>query len=68
VRPSRPGLADDYFVPLVQIEQFKQALTGARSVTTVVYDHESGGGEHCQVGAPSLWQATFFDWVAAKFG
>ena len=65
--PVLPG-ADDHFVPLVQVEQFEQALTGARSVTTVVYDHESGGGEHCQVGAPSLWQATFFDWVTTKFG
>jgi hypothetical protein len=43
-------------------------LLGQPELTTVVYDHESGGGEHCQVGAPSLCQATFFDWVTAKFG
>ena len=60
--------AEDHFVPVEQAEQFKQSLTGARSVTTVVYDRASGGAEHCQVGAPSLWQATVFDWLAAKFG
>jgi alpha-beta hydrolase superfamily lysophospholipase len=60
--------ADDHFVPVAQVDEFKKSLTGARSVTTVVFDRESGGSEHCQIGAPSLWQATFFDWVAAKFG
>jgi alpha-beta hydrolase superfamily lysophospholipase len=59
---------DDHFVPVEQVEQFKQSLTHARSVTAVVYDRASGGAEHCQVGAPSLWQATVFDWLAAKFG
>jgi alpha-beta hydrolase superfamily lysophospholipase len=59
---------EDHFVPLEQVEQFKQSLTHARSVTAVVYDRASGGAEHCQVGAPSLWQATVFDWLAAKFG
>ena len=60
--------AEDHFVPLEQVEAFKRSLTHARSVTAVVYDRASGGAEHCQVGAPSLWQATVFDWLAAKFG
>jgi dienelactone hydrolase len=59
---------EDHFVPIEQVEAFKQSLTHARSVTAVVYDRASGGAEHCQVGAPSLWQATAFDWLAAKFG
>ena len=31
-----------------------EALTSARSVTTKIYDRESGGAEHCQLGAPTL--------------
>jgi alpha-beta hydrolase superfamily lysophospholipase len=60
--------ADDHFVPPNQIGEFQKSLTNARSVTTVVFDHASGGGEHCQLGAPSLWQAAIFDWMKAKFG
>jgi alpha-beta hydrolase superfamily lysophospholipase len=60
--------AEDHFVPIEQVDTFKRSLTHAHSVTTVVYDRASGGAEHCQVGAPSLWQATVFDWLAAKFG
>ena len=60
--------ADDHFVPVAQVEQERQALVSARSVTTVVYDRSSGGSLHCQIGAPTLWQATLFDWMAAKFG
>jgi hypothetical protein len=36
-------------------------------VTTVVYDAESGGKEHCQDGAITLWQATVFDWLLSKY-
>jgi alpha-beta hydrolase superfamily lysophospholipase len=58
---------DDHFVPLGQLEEFKQSLVHARSVTTIVFDRASGGGEHCQLGAPSLWHAALFDWLKAKF-
>ncbi len=27
----------------------------------------SGGAEHCQMGAQTLWHANFFDWMSAKF-
>jgi alpha-beta hydrolase superfamily lysophospholipase len=60
--------ADDHFVPQDQVPAFQESLTGARSVTTVVFDRASGGSEHCQIGAPSLWQATLFDWLSAKYG
>ena len=60
--------ADDHFAPLSQVTDLEQQLSGARSVTTVIYDRESGGGEHCQLGAQTLWHADFFDWIEKKFG
>jgi alpha-beta hydrolase superfamily lysophospholipase len=60
--------ADDHFVPHEQVDAFQKSLTAARSVTTVVFDRASGGSEHCQIGAPSLWHATLFDWLEAKYG
>ncbi len=59
--------ADDHFVPVGQVKQFGNSLTQARSVMSVIYDRESGGAEHCQVGAATLWHATFFDWLLLKF-
>ncbi len=58
---------DDHFVPAEQVKQFESSLTQARSVTSVIYDRESGGAEHCQLGAVTLWHATFFDWLAQRF-
>jgi alpha-beta hydrolase superfamily lysophospholipase len=58
---------EDHFVPIEQAAQFEQALTSARSVTTKRYDRASGGAEHCQLGAQTLWHADFFDWMSAKF-
>ncbi len=58
---------EDHFVPIEQVKQMQEALTSARSVTTKIYDRESGGGEHCQMGAPTLWHATLFDWLSEKF-
>jgi pimeloyl-ACP methyl ester carboxylesterase len=59
--------ADDHFVPVEQVKQFEISLSQARSVTSVVYDRESGGAEHCQLGAITLWHAAFFDWLLQKF-
>lgn len=59
--------ANDHFIPVSQVVDFQQKLSGARSVTTVVYDRESGGAEHCQMGAQALWHADFFDWMEKKF-
>ena len=58
---------DDHFVPVEQVKQFENGLTQARSVTSVIYDRGSGGAEHCQLGAVTLWHAVFFDWLAEKF-
>jgi len=60
--------AEDQFIPLGQVKKFQQALVNARSVTTKVYDRATGGHEHSQLGAPTLWQADFFDWIEEKFG
>jgi pimeloyl-ACP methyl ester carboxylesterase len=57
---------DDHFVPVEQVKQFEGSLTQARSVTSIIYDRESGGAEHYQLGAVTLWHATFFDWLAPK--
>lgn len=58
----------DHFVPADQAETFAAAATGARSVETVVFDRISGGAEHCQLGAHTLWHEVFFDWVIRRFG
>ena len=42
---------DDHFVPVEQVKQFEGSLSQARSVTSITYDRESGGAEHCQLGA-----------------
>ena len=56
--------ADDHFIPASQAADFARALTSARSVQLIVYDAASGGAEHCQMGAQSLWHADLFDWIA----
>jgi alpha-beta hydrolase superfamily lysophospholipase len=58
---------DDQFIPFTQIELYQHALVNARSVTTKVYDRASGGHEHSQLGATTLWQSDFFDWIEEKF-
>lgn len=57
----------DHFVPLSQVDDFKKSLTNARSVESVIFSEASGGGEHCQVGATSLWHAKAFDWILRHF-
>jgi alpha-beta hydrolase superfamily lysophospholipase len=59
--------ADDHFVPADQMDLFRKSLTHARSVTAIEFDRASGGSEHCQIGAPSVWQGALFDWLKAKF-
>jgi alpha-beta hydrolase superfamily lysophospholipase len=54
---------DDQFIPLDQIGQFQRALVNARSVTAKTYDRASGGAEHSQLGASTLWQADLFEWL-----
>ena len=57
----------DHFFPVAQVEEFKKALTNARSVTTRVFTKQEGGHEHCQQGAMNLFHGVLFDWIEAKF-
>ncbi|WP_308718798.1 hypothetical protein [Komagataeibacter xylinus] len=57
----------DHFVPVSQADDFAKACTTARSVETVTFATLSGGAEHCQLGAQTLWHATFFSWLISKF-
>lgn len=57
-----PGFAAA-IVLVGQAAEFAASLSAARSVRTIIHDRASGGGEHCQMGAQSLWHADFFDWV-----
>lgn len=58
---------EDEFIPFAQAAAYVEALTGARSVEKVIYDRASGGAEHCQEGASTLWHETFFDWLLRRF-
>jgi pimeloyl-ACP methyl ester carboxylesterase len=58
---------EDQFVPLEQVERYRNSLVNARSVTAKIYDRASGGSEHSQLGASTLWQADLFDWLEEKF-
>jgi len=58
---------EDEFVPVAQVAEYVAALTGARSVEKAIYDRASGGAEHCQEGASTLWHETFFDWLLHRF-
>ena len=54
---------NDHFVSEEVISQTEAAFSQAQSVTSIFYDSQSGGDEHCQAGAMSLWNADFFEWV-----
>jgi pimeloyl-ACP methyl ester carboxylesterase len=58
---------EDEFIPVAQGAAFVAALTGARSVERAYFDRASGGAEHCQEGASTLWHETFFDWLLRRF-
>jgi dienelactone hydrolase len=58
---------EDEGIPIAQVAAYVAALTSARSVETAIYDRASGGAEHCQEGASTLWHETFFDWLLRRF-
>jgi pimeloyl-ACP methyl ester carboxylesterase len=53
----------DHLVPVEQVEKLRSKLVNAKSVTTRIFDVESGGAEHCQIGAFSLFYEELFDWM-----
>lgn len=58
---------EDHFVPKSFLELNKQALTNASDLETILYTKESGGQEHCQVGAMLTWHADVLEWLSKKF-
>ena len=58
---------EDEGIPIAQVAAYVAALTSARSIETAIYDRASGGAEHCQEGASTLWHETFFDWLLRRF-
>jgi pimeloyl-ACP methyl ester carboxylesterase len=57
----------DHFFPVKQVEEFKSKLVNAKSVTTRIFTEEEGAAQHCQLGALTLFQGVFFEWVQDKF-
>ena len=58
---------EDHFIPVKQLDEFARSCTGARSVESFVFNRQSGGAEHCQIGANTLWHEKFFDWIIRRF-
>jgi len=58
---------EDHFIPFHQVADFEKSLVNARSVTTRIFDRDSGGAEHCQCGNTSLVHAAVFDWLLERF-
>jgi predicted esterase len=44
----------DQYIPIERMEQIKNELINAKSVTARVYTKEDGGEQHCQVGNLTL--------------
>lgn len=57
----------DHFIPVELMEKNIAALPNARSLESIVFDVESAGHEHCQVGAEGLLNGAIFDWIAKRF-
>jgi pimeloyl-ACP methyl ester carboxylesterase len=56
----------DHFVPAEMAELSLEAFSSSSDVTLIRYDEESGGSEHCRVGALNLWNADLFEWLAER--
>ena len=54
---------NDHLVPTEQVEKLQKSLVNAKSVTVRILKSEDGGGEHCQMGAFSLFHEALFDWL-----
>jgi dipeptidyl aminopeptidase/acylaminoacyl peptidase len=57
----------DHFVPVGQVDEFKQGLKNARSITVRIFTEEEGGHEQCQIGALSLFHEELFEWIEKRF-
>jgi len=57
---------NDHFVSEELVTQTENGFSQATQVTSIIYDAQSGGDEHCQVGAMSRWNADLFEWVLSN--
>lgn len=58
---------EDHFVPKSFLELNKKALINVTDLETILYTKESGGHEHCQVGAMLTWHTDVLEWLSKKF-
>jgi pimeloyl-ACP methyl ester carboxylesterase len=59
---------NDHFVPIELLELSREAFSNSSELTSIVYGEESGGDEHCQVGAMQLWHGDLFQWIHSHLG
>ena len=59
---------NDHFVNEELVVTTADSFRQAASITSIIYDAQSGADEHCQVGAMHLWSADLFEWVYANLG
>lgn len=59
---------NDHFVNEELVVTTEKSFQQAESITSIIYDEQSGADEHCQVGAMNLWTADFFEWVYDNLG
>ncbi|MEP6390303.1 MAG: alpha/beta fold hydrolase [Halioglobus sp.] len=55
--------SEDHLVPTNQLYVQAEAMTGARSVTSVMMTGEDSAAQHCQVGNTSLAVNQIIDWL-----
>jgi hypothetical protein len=60
-------LGDGHAEPSDFVERNANALVHARSLKKIVYAEDTGGQEHCQVGAATLWWADVFQWLEETY-
>jgi len=56
--------AEDHLVPTNQLYVQAEAMTGARSVTSVMLTSQDSAAQHCQVGNTNLAVSQILDWLS----
>lgn len=56
---------EDHLVPKEQLYIQANAMTGARSVTTMMLSEKEAAAQHCQVGNPQLGVQIILEWLSS---